>query len=79
MGDFKYQIGKKLYPAGCGKKYKLKNPFIVGKRKIETKTYEIEGETFRLDRHLYSPDANEFSAVWHGEGNLTKSTETGVY
>tara|TARA_R110000796_G_scaffold111953_1_gene223443 strand:+ start:356 stop:592 length:237 start_codon:yes stop_codon:yes gene_type:complete len=77
MLKFKYEIGEKLYLAGCSESYKKANPFIVGKRKIEAYRIQIEGGMHNYVKCMYSPDADEHCQSWYGEGLLTKSIKTG--
>ena len=79
MKPFKYNIGERLYIGGLSKKYKLANPFIVGKRKRETIKLKVDGEIVESEHLQYSPDPDEFAQVWYGEEALTKNVESGAY
>jgi hypothetical protein len=71
MLNFKYEIGQKLYPAGCSAEYQKANPFTVGKREMHKNDYESCGEFWTSTRPVYSPDPDEHCRVWFPEYSLT--------
>ena len=70
---YKFEIGEKVYPAGCSRGYQEANPFTVRDRKISRHVITIDGQPATIKSKVYSDETN--GRGWFLESDLTRNLD----